>query len=627
MKTFGKLRTAVKLVIYLLRLSKTYIVTENDARMIELFNEIDAAETGEKYKVKGEELFDPVMFRANKQQRVGAVTRKILGKDPAKRTDKEIYHVHVELQQLKSITKYPIEMQRELLRNAWYEDYPSGRIILRYGRRPLAFYIIIGGSAVVLEGEPDKTGRGAAGISKGDVFGDEAITNGGKHNYTVISKDKIQLLCLSKENYIRIFMAGGFSNVKSYENSFIKSISIFKGWPVHLLKDNVTNCKFNYFIGGTVMVEDSQKSKWIFIIKSGSCAVMKTVNVMRSKDEVKRKSLALKVLASKRRKHVTDHEKLISQKLKQLHATSSVESKKRWKSSFFGPGRYIKIPLRNNVFSETSEEDDGEELNVENPDNDPEFPAQEMEVSGDDTAATMNINETAGGTDETEPSLTQFSSLTKGPYMKPRALPEDARKFQNEFLSGRLENSKEGHKSFPITSDANVAIGEDAREDEEETQEEEEEEDEEGEELEDRDDQMETEWKEEEMKDSSLTKKPTHETKLVLIDTIGKGAVFGVLDIAFGPQPSLTLVSNGAECIMISKKLYLKHITEGNIKAINDEMRPYPNDETLQKDLSEKLTWGDHKSSTLSETARRFKKYRTMADDPRLPRASLLPKM
>lgn len=51
-----------------------------------------------------------------------------------------------------------------------------------------------------------------------------------------------------------------------------------------------------------------------------------------------------------------------------------------------------------------------------------------------------------------------FRSL-QGPYMKPRALPEDARKFQNEFLSGRLENSKEGHKSFPITSDANVAIG------------------------------------------------------------------------------------------------------------------------------------------------------------------------
>lgn len=50
---------------------------------------------------------------------------------------------------------------------------------------------------------------------------------------------------------------------------------------------------------------------------------------------------------------------------------------------------------------------------MENPDDDPEFPTQEMEVSGDDTDAAMNINETAGGTDETEPSLTQFSSLTK----------------------------------------------------------------------------------------------------------------------------------------------------------------------------------------------------------------------
>lgn len=47
---------------------------------------------------------------------------------------------------MKGITKYPVDMQRGLVTNSWYEEYPTGRVIIRYGRSPQAFYVILGGS-------------------------------------------------------------------------------------------------------------------------------------------------------------------------------------------------------------------------------------------------------------------------------------------------------------------------------------------------------------------------------------------------------------------------------------------------------------------------------------------------
>ena len=52
------------------------------------------------------------------------------------------------------ITKYPVHMQRSLIRYGAYESYETGRVIIRHGRRPYAFYLVLGGS-----GKPNTTNR------------------------------------------------------------------------------------------------------------------------------------------------------------------------------------------------------------------------------------------------------------------------------------------------------------------------------------------------------------------------------------------------------------------------------------------------------------------------------------
>ena len=46
----------------------------------------------------------------------------------------------------------------------------------------------------------------------------------------------------------------------------------------------------------------------------------------------------------------------------------------------------------------------------------------------------------------------------------------------------------------------------------------------------------------------------------------------GLTGVVFSDQPSLSLVSNGAECIVINKKFYLEHATEETLRGLRKEV-------------------------------------------------------
>ena len=48
------------------------------------------------------------------------------------------------------ITKYPVHMQRGLIQTGSFESYETGRVIIRHGRRPYAFYLVLGGSGMFM---------------------------------------------------------------------------------------------------------------------------------------------------------------------------------------------------------------------------------------------------------------------------------------------------------------------------------------------------------------------------------------------------------------------------------------------------------------------------------------------
>ncbi|KAH9520426.1 hypothetical protein Btru_060747 [Bulinus truncatus] len=51
---------------------------------------------------------------------------------------------------------------------------------------------------------------------------------------------------------------------------------------------------------------------------------------------------------------------------------------------------------------------------------------------------------------------------------------------------------------------------------------------------------------------------------------------------------SVSLVSLGAECIMLSKSFYMKHANDKVKKRLSETVTPYPNEATLQDSLQKK---------------------------------------
>lgn len=618
-KRVGKFRVVAKLIVLLVRFGRTYILTENDAKMIRLFSAIDAAQAGDRYKIKSDLIFDVTTFRANKQYHISQDTKRILAKPSEDRTEKDITHVQVELQPLTFVKRYPVSMQRSMIQAAWYEEFTQGRVITRFGKRPQAFYLILGGSALVLEGDPDFSGRDAQAADKGDVFGHQAIGNRNTHKCSVISKEHIHLLCLSVEDYSRIFLAGGLQNFSDVDDgSFIKSLFIFDGWPINLLKDNPKMVKFNYYTQGTVIVEDSDRSEWIYIIKSGSCSVMKRLH---------QESHNAPIPAKKRRKaHVArasaNHEQKLSQKLQELQRKRTKKLKGSYRPDAWKPN-LLRVPVVTDPLDASSADEietspTTKKINVVSSSSSYDVDNRKMKATDGDVGVVVTspsghdviklnvpgVNASSTRNEQPKGKLLpheRISKFAKGPYL---THPKPVEAIEERITTMPTETKEPTGNLYSTAEHVERQEGP----------------------LKDAPSRME--------ESSGYTKqlqtRPRHrkQSLIVQIDVLEKGDVFGIMDVAFGKQlPHLSLTSNGVECIQISKRFYMKHVNESIIKAIQDKMRPYATEETLTKDLQEKLTWKDHRDSTMKDTARKFKRHKKLLADPRLPRPALLPSL
>ncbi|KAH9512473.1 hypothetical protein Btru_038515 [Bulinus truncatus] len=77
------------------------------------------------------------------------------------------------------------------------------------------------------------------------------------------------------------------------------------------------------------------------------------------------------------------------------------------------------------------------------------------------------------------------------------------------------------------------------------------------------------------------TKKPhiTSEADLnpqfVIVQILTKGSVFGLAQCLFTDQPSLSVVSNGADCILMDKKFFLSNCSNGMMRRLRQEVSIY----------------------------------------------------
>ncbi|XP_048775168.2 cyclic nucleotide-binding domain-containing protein 2-like isoform X2 [Ostrea edulis] len=228
--------------------------------------------------------FDPGDFRAKKETILSNEAKAILSMEPERRTEEQLKVALLALNQgVEAFSEFPITMQKSLVRVGWYEHFEDKRVIIRQGHMADNFYFILSGTAVVtiLQTDPD-TGdevvRTAAVLKKGNSFGELALMHGAKRSATVTCKNSVELLAVGREDFVDIFMPMDKDQEPEHIR-FLRTIQLLKGWPIEKLPYHDPKiCCFTYFRRGLLLCKDSNISDWVYVIKTGSCRVLKSLH-------------------------------------------------------------------------------------------------------------------------------------------------------------------------------------------------------------------------------------------------------------------------------------------------------------------------------------------------------------
>lgn len=250
-------------------------------------------------------VFDPNNFKAKREVHLSLEAIHILSLSPGSRTEEQLQTVLKALKtSVAAFGEYPLKMQRRLVSVGWYERFEAKRVIIRQGHKAENFYFILSGTAVVTllindaktKEERDTT---VAVLGKGSSFGELALLHHKTRSATVLCKDDVSLLAVSREDFRDIFMS--YEDGREPEHiRFLRGVPYLKDLPLQDLTTKHDVCIFHYFRRGVVIVKES-KTKWIYVVKSGSCRVLthlskKTAKFSRSVIDQERQKAVLPVI-------------------------------------------------------------------------------------------------------------------------------------------------------------------------------------------------------------------------------------------------------------------------------------------------------------------------------------------
>uniref|UniRef100_A0A1I8GUH4 Cyclic nucleotide-binding domain-containing protein n=1 Tax=Macrostomum lignano TaxID=282301 RepID=A0A1I8GUH4_9PLAT len=100
----------------------------------------------------------------------------------------------------------------------------------------------------------------------------------------------------------------------------------------------------------------------------------------------------------------------------------------------------------------------------------------------------------------------------------------------------------------------------------------------------------------------------------VQVSTLKPGDVFGLSDVIFKGESnpeieasaSVALVSNGAECVLLSKAFFVQHATEQVRRDVRELARPYPEEAVFEDNYRCQVAWDKYRRRLFRDTLRRI---------------------
>ncbi|KAI8489377.1 hypothetical protein Bbelb_328200 [Branchiostoma belcheri] len=208
--------------------------------------EQSAKHAGNQSLGSGQLSFDPHKFRRSGKDEdvVPSRVKELLRKPSKDRTEEEAETIVRTMQKMPDFALFPFEIQKQLCQVAWYDSFGTGRVIIREGHAADGFYFVLSGRLVESYAAEDEANTV---LRHGMKFGERELLTRTKRRSTVLTQERTELFCVHAQDYDRIF---------------------------NLQEDRET-ANLNVCRPGFVIVPDSRRCDWIYVVKTGQCKVLK----------------------------------------------------------------------------------------------------------------------------------------------------------------------------------------------------------------------------------------------------------------------------------------------------------------------------------------------------------------
>ncbi|XP_025095957.1 uncharacterized protein LOC112564977 isoform X2 [Pomacea canaliculata] len=194
---------------------------------------------------------------------------------PSERTQEECSLVLCNLQFFDSFRMYPLDIQKNIVLRGHFIALPPGRVLIREGHVAQKWYLVISGQGLVRktvqEDGPCKMTVDV--LSQGMTFGESELEQETKRSFTVMSRQTLHLISLSKADYLFIFCKRMKTRNHNEHLDFLRNIHFMKYWPIERLRNRSFLCYQAYFKINDIVADNSREANAICIIRSGRCVL------------------------------------------------------------------------------------------------------------------------------------------------------------------------------------------------------------------------------------------------------------------------------------------------------------------------------------------------------------------
>nr|CAB3263163.1 uncharacterized protein LOC104265749 [Phallusia mammillata] len=597
---------AVKTSIWFTRLCKSHRMIVDDSYNISSgsddFSGVTAGEA------KREVLFDVTDYKMKNQLRLSDTTRRILTLASRKRTDKEINLVQAALRNIKAVSDYSTSVQKQIGRHGYFVGFEGKRIVVREGRRPLNYYILLAGSAVVMKEDESGNTNPVQFLKRGDVFGEHEILEDINWEWTVATSGYCEFLVLDREKYQEIFITGGGGGLFTDPDrgKFLRSVSLLNQWPTELLNENPNRCLFRYFKRGALLVKDDFNTEWIYVVKSGSCSVMKMLMVENlSKDQVLRRTKEEQKFKPDPNltPRLVDKSDAVTE---EDHMQALQEKEEEQKNKAHEASVYHQLEM-STILKELNPDVIGlstsPQANMDEYDHRTELPlsTSRSEIKHKPSSPSTDFHQNPELSKYVQENSANGFRLSRHSDRHPPRTPSPMKAAYLRTgptpVASRMSLGSENERQ-PSAAVTGVGYQGDI-------------------ETVVIDGNVEEAQKQIDLNNFLLsTTSPAVTTKTatkmdqlhpthINVRKLTKGEVFGVGSNLYNDQPRLSLVSNGAECLMLNKKFYLENASDDCIRGLRETQFPYPSDDELLEQHWRLMAWQAYQSQAIGEVLER----------------------